>query len=89
MTVQAYDQSMTTRITVSLPDYLVERAKRAVEEGKTPSVSAYVAEALEAKRGRMSLLDLLDEWDRELGPAGSEAEAWADEQARRLGWTKD
>lgn len=90
MTARAYDQSMTTRITVSLPDHLVEQAKRAVETGDATSVSAYVAEALEHKgRKKMTARELFDEWDRELGPPGPEAVAWADEQMRRLGWKTD
>lgn len=68
---------MTARITVSLPDHLVEQVKRAVEEGKAPSVSAYVAEALEAKVPPIGLKALLRQWDEELGPPGPEAEAWA------------
>jgi len=80
---------MTTRITVSLPDHLVEQVKRAVEEGKAPSVSAYVAEALRDKVPPIGLKALLRQWDEELGPPGPEAEAWAEEQAKRLGWIKD
>lgn len=38
-----YDQSMTRRITVSLPDHLVDAAAAAVEDGRVASVSAYVA----------------------------------------------
>lgn len=79
---------MTTRITVSLPDHLVEQVRREVEEGKAASVSAYVADALEEKVPAIGLRELLRQWDQELGPPGPEAEAWADEQARRLGWTK-
>lgn len=89
MTAQAYDKSMTTRITVSLPDHLVADARRAVDSGEASSVSAYVASALEATRSKQSLKDLLDEWDRELGPPGPEAVARVDEQMRRLGWKTD
>jgi antitoxin ParD1/3/4 len=75
---------MTTKITVSLPDALVLQARTAVAEGRAASVSAYVAEALAEKEPGGSLRDLLDEWDRELGPPSEEAYAWADEQLRRV-----
>lgn len=78
MSTPSYDQSMTTRITVSLPDELVEQARVAVELGIAGSVSAYVAEALAEKRPRTSLKDVLDEWDKEFGPVDPEIQAWAD-----------
>jgi Arc/MetJ-type ribon-helix-helix transcriptional regulator len=37
---------MTTKIAVSLPDDQVAAARRAVAEGRAPSVSAYVARAI-------------------------------------------
>lgn len=83
MTVR-YDQSMTRKITVSLPDDLVLQAQSAVAAGQAESVSAYVAEALVAKSGQKTLRQLLDEWDEELGPPGPEAQAWADEQMKKL-----
>ena len=89
MTARSYDQSMTTRITVSLPDFLVEQAKRAVIEKKAASVSDYVAQALQEKWDREPLGDFFEEFDKEFGPPTPEAKAWADEQMRRLGWMKD
>ena len=37
---------MTTKIAISLPDEQVAAARRAVAEGRAPSVSAFIAAAL-------------------------------------------
>ena len=68
---------MTTKIAISLPDELVEAARQAVAENRAASVSAYVADALRERERAQGLAALLDEWDRELGPPGPEATAWA------------
>lgn len=54
---------MTTKakIAVSLPPELVERAHQAVAEGRAPSVSAYVADAIAQKSKLDDLVTLLDE----------------------------
>lgn len=84
MTAQAYDRSMTTRITVSLPDHLVEQVKRAVEDGQAPSVSAYVAEALQERVPPIGLKALLRQWDDELGPPSAADRAWAKSELERV-----
>jgi len=59
---------MTTRkIAVSLPSELVEHAQRAVAEGRAPSVSAYVARALEEQAKLDDLGSLLAEMLTETG----------------------
>src|SRR6266545_4239434 len=68
---------MRRKIAVTVPEEYVAEAERAVHEGRSRSVSAYVSEALAQRSGRESLDDILDDWDRELGPPGPEAEAWA------------
>ena len=73
-----YDESMTRRITVSLPDHLVDAAVRASESGQASSVSAYVAEALAEKAGRESIEGLLADWRAEVGPATAEETEWAE-----------
>lgn len=83
--VREYDDRMTRRITVSLPDSLVEHATAAVREGRAASVSAYVAEALEEKSGREPLAKVLADWEAELGPPSADDEAWADAVFKRLG----
>lgn len=77
-----YDQSMNTRITVSLPEHLVERARQAVAAGQAASVSAYVAGALEEKTGAYTLKEVLDEWAAEAGPPTPEEDAWVAEAMR-------
>lgn len=67
------------KIAVSLPEELVEQARRAVADGRAESVSAYVAEALQEKASRDSLEVLLDQMlDETGGPATPEEIAWAD-----------
>jgi Arc/MetJ-type ribon-helix-helix transcriptional regulator len=57
----------TEKIAVSLPKGLAERAKRAVRQGRAPSVSAYVTAALEEKVKLEELSALLDEMLAESG----------------------
>ena len=71
-----YDQSMSLRITVSLPDELVAAAAAAVAAGRASSVSAYVASALREKADRESVADVLADWRAEAGPLSVEDEAW-------------
>jgi Arc/MetJ-type ribon-helix-helix transcriptional regulator len=77
---------MTTKIAISLPDELLDQARRAVAEGRAASVSAYIAESVMQRERRDSLTELLDDLDRELGPPGPEAQEWAGGVARALGW---
>ncbi|MGH8889670.1 MAG: toxin-antitoxin system antitoxin subunit [Acidothermaceae bacterium] len=70
---------MTTKITVSLSDEAVAAAKRAVKEGQAPSVSAYVAEALDRTYGARRPLSLLvADMIAEGGEPSSAAYRWAD-----------
>lgn len=71
---------MTTKIAISLPDELVESARRAVAENRAASVSAYVADALRERERAQGLAALLADWDREFGPPSAEDVAWAKEQ---------
>ncbi|NOY94583.1 MAG: toxin-antitoxin system antitoxin subunit [Deltaproteobacteria bacterium] len=57
----------TTKIAVSLPKVLAERARNAVRQGRAASVSAYVAAALEQKTKLDDLSALLDEMLAESG----------------------
>ena len=77
---------MTTKIAVSLPDELVEKAKAAVRSGRAASVSAYVAEALAAHSGRQTLREVLDDFFEEFGHPTAEDRAWA---RRQLGIEDD
>jgi Arc/MetJ-type ribon-helix-helix transcriptional regulator len=71
-----YDQSMSARITVSLPDDLVASAAAAVAAGRATSVSAYVATAMREKAERESVAEVLAEWRTEAGPLTTADEKW-------------
>lgn len=75
---------MTTKIAVSLPDDQVAAARRAVRDGRAPSVSAYISAALKTQQDRDSLGLLLDDLDREYGPVPAEAAEWAERVADRV-----
>jgi Arc/MetJ-type ribon-helix-helix transcriptional regulator len=64
----------TTKIAVSLPAGLVEQAQRAVAEGRSSSVSAYVARALEEQTKLDDLASLLEEMLAETGGSLTPAE---------------
>ncbi len=68
---------MKRKIAVSVPEELVSRAEAAVSSGRASSVSAYVTEALVEKARRDTLLDVLDEMDREHGAPSRLDRAWA------------
>jgi Arc/MetJ-type ribon-helix-helix transcriptional regulator len=57
----------TAKIAVSLPERLVDEARRAVRRGRAASVSAFVAEALEE---RIKLEDLALQLDEMLAETG-------------------
>ena len=76
---QRYDFGMTTKIAVSLPDELVAAARRAVEERRAASVSAYVAAALARQVREDDLTALLAEMRSEFGSPSAADYAWADE----------
>lgn len=61
------------KITVSLPAELVERAEEAVSVGRVPSVSQYVAEAMDARESGETLDELLATME----PSTPESRAWA------------
>jgi Arc/MetJ-type ribon-helix-helix transcriptional regulator len=57
----------TAKIAISLPAALAARARRAVARGRAPSVSAYIAAALEDKAQMDDLATMLDEMLAESG----------------------
>jgi Arc/MetJ-type ribon-helix-helix transcriptional regulator len=71
----------TKKVTVTIPEDLLEAAIAQVEAGQAPSLSAYVSDALAKKVAADGegdpFLALLDEWDREVGPPSEEDFAWA------------
>jgi len=50
-----------TRVTVTVPDAVLQAARRDVESGVAPSLSAWVTDAAEAKARREILDHVLDE----------------------------
>jgi antitoxin ParD1/3/4 len=66
------------KIAISLPLRAAESVRRAVQEGRAPSVSAYIADVIEEREERQSLAELLDEWLEESGGPPTPAERrWA------------
>jgi hypothetical protein len=70
------------KVTVTLSPERLERARKRVEWGLAPSISAWVEDALVHHEGQFgwdpnALQELLDELDREYGPATEEEKAWA------------
>lgn len=72
------------RITVSVPDDLVDEARRAVERGEAASVSGYVTAALRDYGEGKTLRELLDEWDREFGPVPPDVAAEVDREFEKF-----
>jgi Arc/MetJ-type ribon-helix-helix transcriptional regulator len=68
---------MTTKIAISLPDELVAAARVAVADGRAPSVSAFVADAIEARERFAGLAELLAEMAAEGGSPTQSDRDWA------------
>jgi Arc/MetJ-type ribon-helix-helix transcriptional regulator len=73
-----------SKIAVSLPAPLVDRAKDAVRSGRAASVSAYVASAIEEKARLDDLAELLDAMLAATGGPLDAAERTAADQALGL-----
>lgn len=68
---------MTAKIAISLPDDVVLSARDAVARGEAPSMSAYVASALEDRRRYEDAAALLADMAAEAGPPSEEDRRWA------------
>lgn len=81
--VASHTAGMTNveKIAISLPVSIADRARRAVRRGHAPSVSAYVAAALEEKAKLDDLSALLDEMLAESGGPLTKAEKHAADRA--------
>jgi Arc/MetJ-type ribon-helix-helix transcriptional regulator len=73
-----------SKVAVSLPSALVAQAKRAVRQRRAPSVSAYVASALEEKAKLDDLAAMLDHMLAETGGPLRPAERRAADRALGL-----
>jgi hypothetical protein len=70
-----------TRVTVTVPDEVLEVARRDVDKGSATSLSAWVTEAAEAKARRESLEQVLDNLlEASGGPLTEEETSWARSQ---------
>lgn len=67
------------KIAVSLPQAQIIEARRAMAEGRAPSVSAYVSKALSRTSNESSLAALVAELVAEHGSPTPADYAWADE----------
>jgi hypothetical protein len=65
------------KVAITIPAEVLEAAKKEVEAGHAPSLSALVSEAVDEKLRRNELAMLLDKLDAEHGPPGKSAKAWA------------
>ena len=70
-----------TKVTVTIPTEVLEAAAGFVRAGRAPSLSAYISRALEQRvkedQGPDEFLELLKQWDEELGPPSPEDYEWA------------
>jgi Arc/MetJ-type ribon-helix-helix transcriptional regulator len=65
------------KIAVTLPEDQVAAARKAVAEGRAPSVSAYIAQALARRDADDELADMLAEIYAESGPPSDADREWA------------
>ena len=75
------DSMTSQKIAVSLPPELVAQARRAVAEGRSASVSAYVAQALEEQAKLDDLASLLEQMLADTGGPLTVAECREADQA--------
>lgn len=62
---------------MTVPPEALATAERDVAAGRSPSISAWVSEAMEEKARRESMKDVLAEIRAEIGPATEEETEWA------------
>lgn len=68
---------MTAKLAISLPDELAEEARRAVREGRSASVSAYIAASLAETARTRSITALVADMRAEDGTPSEEDYEWA------------
>jgi hypothetical protein len=78
----------TYKIAISLPKRVADRARRAVRRGQAPSLSAYVADALEEKVKLDDLSALLEEMLTESGGPLTKTEQRAADRALGVSYRK-
>jgi Arc/MetJ-type ribon-helix-helix transcriptional regulator len=65
------------KIAITLPEEQVAAARRAVAEGRSPSVSAYISQALAHRDADDELREMLAEIYTEVGQPDASDRAWA------------
>lgn len=66
-----------TRLTISVPDEVAEKAQRAVRSGEADSVSAYFGQLAEREPDWAAARDVVDDLIGEIGGISPEDRAWA------------
>jgi Arc/MetJ-type ribon-helix-helix transcriptional regulator len=74
----------TSKIAITVPDEVLARARAAVRDGRSTSLSAYISAALDQKLMQDDLEELLDEMLRESGGPLTRAELRAARSALAL-----
>ena len=67
----------TAKVALSIPEEVLDEARKEVAAGRSKSLSAFVSEALDEKLRRAELAAILDAMDAEHGKPGKAAQAWA------------
>jgi Arc/MetJ-type ribon-helix-helix transcriptional regulator len=65
------------KIAITLPEEQVTAARRAVAEGRSPSVSAYISQALARRAADEDLAEMVAEIYAETGDPSAADRAWA------------
>lgn len=72
------------RVTITVPDHVLEAVQRRVAAGDASSVSSFFAAAADEKTSSGGLAALLDDLDREFGPVDEESKRAVDEVVARI-----
>lgn len=67
----------TAKVALSIPEEILELARREVAAGRSKSLSAFVSAAVEEKLRQDELAAILDAMDAEHGKPDRAAKAWA------------
>ena len=68
---------MTTKIAISLPDEVLQSARRAVRDGRASSLSGYIATTLAERQAYEDLATLLADMAAETGGPSEDDRLWA------------
>jgi hypothetical protein len=67
----------TAKVALSIPEEILDLAKKQVTSGRAKSLSAFVSTAIDEKIRRDELRVVLDEMDAAYGAPNKAAKAWA------------